>query len=185
MFRHITMLVTSILLVFGMTACTSSPTEVLSVPDNLNFEGGEQSIEGPTRITWPDREIIFYTLTAESQEFMMVDLMGDRAIEYILRNGRLEEARFSLPDGSLVRFDLVGLHDSDLAPVVHHCTAHSSAIYQLEWLPKNLAHSIGEFNARFSNWNTEDAGTLYLSKGTTAVPYERILEKVCSGVGML
>lgn len=184
MFRHITMLVTSILLVFGLNACTSTPNSVLSVPSNLIYAGGDQSTEGPTRITWPDREITFYPLAVESSEFMMVDLMGDQAIEYILRNGRLEEARFSLPDGSLVRFDLVGMH-AGLNPVVHHCTPHSSATYHLPWLPEKLAHNIADFNARFTSWNTENSGVLYLKAGAGAVPYEEILEEVCCAVEML
>jgi hypothetical protein len=187
--RHITMLFISILLVFALAACNPGTTAPLTVPENLVFTGANHRTDGPTRITFSDRELIFYPMAPnpelDSQEFMMVDIMGDRSIEYILRNDRLEEARFSLPDGSLVRFDLVGLQENGLAPIIYHCTAHSSALYQMDWLPGKLSDSITNFTAVFADWSVKESGTLHLSREKTSVPYESILETVCCGVGLI
>ncbi len=189
MFRNITMLIIAILLVLGLSACRSGSTATFHAPQNLHFQTAQNSSGGPTRITWSDRELVFYPFSADSatgeQNFMMVDIMGDRSIEYILRNDRLEEARFSLPDGSLVRFDLVGMLETGSEPIVYHCTPHSQALYQMSALPEDLARSIAGFNTRFAQWNNQVSGTLYCSEGSGLVPFERILKSVCCGVELL
>lgn len=188
MFRHITMLIIALLLVFVFSACRPDSPPTFHAPENVNFEQAGQTTKGPTRITWSDRELVFYPLkgsNSKSQEFMMVDLMGDRSIEYILRNNRLEEARFSLTDGSLVRFDLVGFQESGTQPLVYHCTPYSNAFYELDALPEKLADSITGYNSIFANWKNQKSGIIHRSDSTALVPYEKILESVCCGAEML
>jgi len=185
MFRHITMLIIAILLLLFSSACQPDSGSIFHAPENLKFQQVGRFIEGPTRITWPDRELIFYSLEPNAQEFMLVDFIGDRSIEYILRNGRLEETRFSLPDGSLVRFDMVGFQDSGSEVIVYHTTPSSNAFYEMSSLPKNLADSIDGFNSRFAHWSNRNSGILHKGEDGEGVPYEKILKSVCCGTEML
>lgn len=189
MSRHITVFIISILLIQCLTGCRSNSDPTFAAPENLKFEFAGFATSGPTRITWADRELSFYSISPSSEsvgtEFMMVDLMGDHSIEYILRNSRLEETRFSLPDGSLVRFDLVGFQETGLDPIIYHCTPYSNALYQLDSLPEKLARNIAGFNSRFVHWENTEPGALHRAAGPQAVPFERILETVCCGVDML
>jgi len=188
MFRHIIMPVIAILLVSGFSGCRSNSAATFHAPEDLNFNEASHVVEGPTRITWPDRQLTFYPLSSTEsggKEFMMVDLMGDRSIEYILRNDRLEEARFSLQDGSLVRFDLVGLQENGSEVIVYHCTPHSNAFYEMSSLPENLANRIAGFNSRFARWNNRNSGTLHCGDDRERVPFERIIKSVCCGAEMI
>ncbi len=188
MCHHITFII-SILLVISLAACQSDFKTTLPTFQNCVFEESDQPMGERTQMTWSDRELTIYPLSHPSEtgleEFMLVDHMGERTMEYILRNGRLAEARFSLPDGSLVRFDLAGLPRKSKEPIVYHCTAHSNALYEMSYLPPKLASQITEFQAGFWDWNPQETGKLHVGHGGCNIPSASILKSMCSAGGAL
>jgi len=188
MFRQYTMHLTILLFPLYLSACQSGSETIFHTPEKVHFNQATQRDTGPTRVTWTDRELAFYPLPPEGADpagFMVVDTMKDRSIEYILRGNQLVETRFSLPDGSLVRFDLSGLNEGNSAILVFHCTAHSNAFYEQGSIPDNLARSISDYYSRFSKWNNSQSGILHGDQNSDIVLVKQILKSICCGVELL
>ncbi len=188
MFRQYTMHLTILLFTSYLSACQYGSDPIFHTPEKVQFNQAPQPDKGLTRVTWTDRELAFYPLPPEGADpsgFMVVDTMKDRSIEYILRGNQLVETRFSLPDGSLVRFDLSGLNEGNSAILVFHCTAHSNAFYEQGSIPDNLARSISDYYSRFSKWNNSQSGILHGDQNSDIVLVKQILKSICCGVELL